>query len=165
MPVDQEHIVWFLQFDSIRFPAPSGEEGNNEAWRTHAQKLTHNWANPVRHLLAITDLRDVHLWRPIDADIVPIFYQQNLVLVGDAAHPLSPFTSQGVSSAIADAMVLANALATCTKQENGHLAQALASYSNERYRQCVPYLSKGRELTQKFLAPLSVNSYWIPLAI
>jgi len=165
MPVDQEHIVWFLQFDSISFPPPSGEEGNNEAWRTHAQKLTQGWGSPIQHLLAITDSRRVHLWRPIDADIVPTFYQQNLVLVGDAAHPLSPFTSQGVSSAIADAVVLANALETCTKRENGHLAQALASYSNERYLQCVPYLSKGRELTQKFLAPLSINSCWLPLAI
>jgi salicylate hydroxylase len=165
LPVDQEHIVWFLQFDSMRFPPPSIEEGNNEAWLAHVRKLTHEWADPIGHLLAITDPSQVHLWRPIDADLVPIFYQQNLVLVGDAAHPLSPFTSQGVSSAIADAMALANALERCTKKENGHLAQALAWYSNERYRQCVPYLSKGRELTEKFLAPLSVNDCWLPLAI
>jgi len=165
LPVDQEHIVWFLQFDSTSFPLSSGAEGNNEAWRVHAQKLTRGWANPIPHLLAMTDPSQVHLWRPIDADLVPTFYQQNLVLIGDAAHPLSPFTSQGVSSAIADAMVLANALETCTKNENGHLALALASYSNQRYRQCVPYLSKGRELTQKFLAPLSPNSCWLPLAI
>lgn len=165
LPVDQEHIVWFVQFDSHSSPPPSDEEGNNEAWIRHAQKLTSNWAHPIPHLLSITEPCRVHLWRPIDADVVPVFYQQNLVLVGDAAHPLSPFTSQGVSTAIADAITLARALESCTKNGNGHLAQALASYSNERYHQCVPYLSQGRELTQKFLAPLSVNHCWLPLAI
>jgi 2-polyprenyl-6-methoxyphenol hydroxylase-like FAD-dependent oxidoreductase len=165
LPVDRDHVVWFLQFDSESFPPPEEQEGNNRSWLTHAQKLTYGWAQPIRNLLSATDLRNVHLWRPIDADLVPIFYQQNLVLVGDAAHPLSPFTSQGVSSAIADAMALANALESCRKHGNGHLAQALASYSNERYGQCVPYLSKGRELTQKFLAPLSAGSCWLPLAI
>lgn len=165
LPVDREHIVWFLQFDSISHPQQSDDEGSPEAWLAHAQKLTCGWAYPIEQLLAITAPHDVHLWRPIDADVVPTFYQQNLVLVGDAAHPLSPFTSQGVASAIADAVALANAIETCTRNGNGHLAQALALYSNERYCQCVPYLSKGRELTQKFLAPISVDGCWLPLAI
>ena len=73
------------------------------------------------------------------------------MLVGDAAHPLSPFTSQGVSSAIADAVALAQAV---TQPD---LLQALAAYTRQRRQQCAPYVAQGRELVQRFLAPLNDN--------
>jgi 2-polyprenyl-6-methoxyphenol hydroxylase-like FAD-dependent oxidoreductase len=104
----------------------------------------------------------MHVWYPLDTDLVPSFHRQNLVLVGDAAHPLSPFTSQGVSSAIADAVALAYALPP--KNESGALVTGLASYSSQRRKQCAPYLSKGRELMQRFLAPVNSDSFMLPLA-
>jgi len=164
LPVDKQHVVWFAQLDTARFAPPIAEEGNTFSWYALVKELTLDWGWPVPHLLAITDPQRIHLRRPIDADVVPYFHQQNLVLVGDAAHPFSPFTSQGVSSAIADAVALADALATRTKKENGHLAQALANYSGERHQQCDRYLIQGRELTQKFLAPLSETECWLPMA-
>lgn len=164
LPVDKDHVIWFVQADTARFAPPAGHEASTLSWHALVRKLTRGWAHPVPHLLASTDLQRIHIWRPIDADVVPYFHQQNLVLVGDAAHPFSPFTSQGVSSAIADAVALANALEAWTKSSNGHLAKALANYSHERHRQCDRYLVQGRELTQKFLAPLSVSECWLPIA-
>lgn len=163
LPVDQENVVWFAQMDTERFALPRTEEGNTFRWYALAKRLTRGWAHPVPHLLAITNPEQIHIWHPIDADLVPYFHQQNLVLAGDAAHPFSPFTSRGVSSAIADAVALANALETWTKAVNGHLAKALARYSNERHEQCDRYLVQGRELIQKFLAPVSQNECWLPL--
>ncbi|PYP84420.1 MAG: hypothetical protein DMG65_22520 [Candidatus Angelobacter sp. Gp1-AA117] len=164
LPVDKEHVVWFVQVDTARFAPPPAKEGNALSWYALVRKLTRGWAHPAPHLLAMTDPDQIHIWRPIDADVVPYFHQQNLVLAGDAAHPFSPFTSQGVASAIADAVALADALETWTKSVNGHLAKALANYSKERHQQCEQYLVQGRELAQKFLAPISETECWLPLA-
>jgi 2-polyprenyl-6-methoxyphenol hydroxylase-like FAD-dependent oxidoreductase len=91
---------------------------------------------------------------------VPQFYRGNLVLVGDAAHPMLPFTSRGVSSAIADAVVLEREL-----RRHRDPGDALAAYSSRRREECAPYIGKGRELTRNFRMPLSRETAMVPLAI
>ena len=111
LAVDSEHVIWYLQFDSQRFPQPAEDAANfAEMRKKFVTSLVGDWAEPIPHLLSIADFSRTHLWRPLDTDLVPSFYRGNLVLVGDAAHPLSPFTSQGVSSAVADAVALAENL-------------------------------------------------------
>jgi 2-polyprenyl-6-methoxyphenol hydroxylase-like FAD-dependent oxidoreductase len=157
LPVDRDHVVWFLQFDVEKFQLPPDTP---EALLNFVENLVGEWAEPVPHLLHHTDYSRVHLWRPVDADLVPEFYRGNLVLVGDAAHPMLPFTSRGVSSAIADAIVLTEALCT-----TDNLNQALTQYSAQRRRECAPYITKGRDLTRNFLAPLCQENAVVPLAI
>src|SRR5260370_2229803 len=98
----------------------------------------------------------------MDTDPVPHFYQGNLVLVGDAAHPLSPFTSQGVSSALADAVALASAVNAKVKTGRD-LTHALAAYSVERRDQCAPYVAKGRQLTHQIPKPHPLIPTFPPL--
>jgi len=156
LPVDDDHVVWYVQVDGKRFPPP-GETASE--CQKYVEELVGHWAKPIPHLLAISDFSRAHLWRPIDLDMAPRFHQGNLVLVGDAAHPLLPFTSQGVSSAIADAVMLAQ----LTTGQNG-LAQALADYSRQRHEQCAPFVARGRELMQHFLAPLDRKGIVLPIA-
>lgn len=168
LPVDGEHVIWYLQFDALRF-APSLESlsGNSgagaEARRAFAESLVGGWGEPIPSLVAMTDFSRVHLWRPIETELVPYFHRGNLVLVGDAAHPLSPFTSRGVSSAMADAEAMGRAVHKDVSPGAG-LVQALARYSNERRAQRIPYIAKGRELKQHFLEPLSVGKCLLPIA-
>jgi len=156
LPVDADHVIWYLQFDSQRFTPP---QQSAQARRAFVERLVGDWADPIPHLLASSDFSRVHVWRPIDTDLVPHFHRGNLVLVGDAAHPLLPFTSQGVSSAIADAVLLADAM---NSEED--LADALAAYSIERRNQCAPYIVKGRELTRNFLVPQAAGNALLPIA-
>ncbi len=156
IPVDDEHVVWFMQFDVGRFATPGESPADRIGF---AEKLVGHWSDPVPHLIAHTDHSRVYLWRPIDTDLVPEFYRGNLVLVGDAAHPMSPFTSRGVSSAVADVVTLSAEL-----DGNRGVEQALARYSRRRRIECEPYIFKGRELTDKFLAPLSRDHAMLPLA-
>src|SRR5260370_34010575 len=134
LPVDSEHVVWYLQFDSLRFPASSelidrnGQGG--EARQELVERLVGKWAFPIPALLRATDFSQVHLWRPIDSDLIRSFHRGNLALGGVAAHPCSPFTSQGVSSAIADALAPA-------EEGNGakardHLERGLPLYPETR---------------------------------
>jgi aspartate/methionine/tyrosine aminotransferase/2-polyprenyl-6-methoxyphenol hydroxylase-like FAD-dependent oxidoreductase len=165
LAVDAEHIVWYVQFDSKRFPPPPESNGGAAVARKQfVMSLVGDWADPIPHLLSITDFCHTHLWRPLDTDVVPSFYRGNLVLVGDAAHPLSPFTSQGVSSAIADAVSLAAKLAVGDWNSATDLEHALAAYSAERREQCAPYVAKGRELTRHFLSPQIGSTVLLPIA-
>jgi len=156
LPMATGHVLWFLQFDAERFPLA---QENAETEREFVYKLVRDWGEPIADLLDTTDFSRVHVWRPVDTDLVPRFYQHNLVLAGDAAHPLLPFTSQGVSSAIADAVALADLIAS-----KNNLADALSQYSSERRAQCAPYVAKGRELMQNFLEPQGANSVLLPIA-
>lgn len=167
LPVDAEHVVWYLQFDSQRFPlAPEVMHGDAKllahSRREFVEKLVGAWAHPIPSLIAHTDFAKVHLWRPIETDLIPRFHRGNLVLVGDAAHPLSPFTSQGVSSALADAIVLAEEIDGAHSKEQ--LSQALGRYSSRQHAQCAPYVAHGRELVQRFLEPLSESNAVLPMA-
>lgn len=169
LPVDPEHVVWYLQFDSERFPIPPAALFANGQVRFRArqafvEKLVGNWADPVPSLLAGTDFALVHLWRPVDTDLVPYFYRGNLALAGDAAHPMSPFTSQGVSSAIADAVALGEELKGITGEPR-LIERALARYSERRHAECAPFLAKGRQLSANFLEPLSETSAVLPIAL
>jgi aspartate/methionine/tyrosine aminotransferase/2-polyprenyl-6-methoxyphenol hydroxylase-like FAD-dependent oxidoreductase len=165
LAVDLEHVIWYLQFDSQRFPHPTEDAGNfAEARKSFVTSLVGEWADPIPHLLSIADFSRTHLWRPLDTDLVPAFYRGNLVLVGDAAHPLSPFTSQGVSSAVADAVALAENLRPQNVKTQSDLEHALSRYSTERREQCAPYVAKGRELARHFLTPEIGSTILLPIA-
>jgi|SRR6267142_3712712 len=158
LPVDSSHVIWFMQFDAGRF-APPPESAGPEARKAFAQRLVGNWAAPIPGLINQTDFSRVYLWHPIDADVLPRFHRGNLALIGDAAHPLLPFTSQGVSAAIEDAAVLADVLTTEVPVE-----QALVHYSAKRREICSQFVEQGRNLTQRFLAPQDASSFSMPLA-
>jgi 2-polyprenyl-6-methoxyphenol hydroxylase-like FAD-dependent oxidoreductase len=156
LPVNGEYVVWYFQFDTRRFPVP---EENAATYRAFVRKLVGDWAQPIPQLIAQTDFSRVHLWRPVDADLIPYFNQGNLVLVGDAAHPLLTFTSQGVSSAVGDAIALARCISSGQR-----LSDALTAYSIERRRECEPFIGKGRDLMRCFLQPQEVESMVLPIA-
>ena len=168
LPVDAEHVVWYLQFDSQRFPLSLEATWGSapvaaEARRAFVERLVGAWAHPVPSLIAATDFLRVHLWRPVETELIPQFHRANLALAGDAAHPLSPFTSQGVSSAIGDAVALARAVDAAANGQ-ATLESALSGYSAERHAKCAPFVAKGRELTRDFLAPLAAKSLLLPIA-
>jgi len=167
VPVTAQHVVWFLQFDAHPYPPPPDDVASAEIRREFVEKLIGRWADPIPRLLSLTAFSQVHVWRPVDTDPVPYFYRGNLVLAGDAAHPLHPFTSQGVSSALADAAALAQAVATNASANidpESNLDNTLSRYSAERREQCAPYVAKARELTRQFVAPQVSNPVGLPIA-
>jgi 2-polyprenyl-6-methoxyphenol hydroxylase-like FAD-dependent oxidoreductase len=153
LPAGGDTVGWFMQFDSERFPAPPDTVAGR---REFAHGLVGTWAEPVPELLRATGFDLTHIWRPIDVDLVPQFHSGNLVLLGDAAHPLLPFTSQGVGAAVAGARDFAVAL-----DESDSIPAALAAYSAACRSRCAPYVDRGRELTRAFLA----DETPLPLAV
>ncbi|GMH70481.1 hypothetical protein TrRE_jg9501 [Triparma retinervis] len=89
-----------------------------------------------------------HIWRPLELpNMDHNFTLGNCCLVGDAAHPLSDFTSQGISSALEDAVLLAEKLQKFGKAEMG---KALAEYAGERKRVVTRYWRAGCCILKNF---------------
>lgn len=155
VPVGNDAVVWFIQFDRERY----GQQLSSQPLPDLARRLVSDWAHPLPALLAASDLAEAHLWRPVDADLLPQFHASNLVLVGDAAHPLLPFTSQGVAAAIAGVRDLAAVLA-----KEASVPAALEAYSATCRARCAPYIAAGRELTRQFLEPGGAADDVIPVS-
>ena len=87
---------------------------------------------------AIAELRelivddDAVVLRPIDTVLVPApWHRGRVVLVGDAAHGMTPHCGQGAAQAVEDGIVLAEELA------RGHgVDTAIQAYSERRFARC-----------------------------
>ena len=86
-------------------------------------------------VLAITDFKDVHVLK-IKADRLDTWYGEGLLLIGDAAHVMSPAGGVGINCAIADAVEAANVLTEPLLQNSVSLAE-LGEVQNRRFKATV----------------------------
>jgi salicylate hydroxylase len=85
------------------------------------------WHSDLVELFKLTDSSTTFKWGLFDRDPMPRWSKGAVTLLGDAAHPMLPFLSQGAAMAIEDGYVLAEALAHFE-----HLHDALDAYEAER---------------------------------
>ena len=52
----------------------------------------------------------VHKWGIYERDPLPVWWKGNVVLLGDACHPMTPYMASGAAMALEDAAVLARAI-------------------------------------------------------
>jgi 2-polyprenyl-6-methoxyphenol hydroxylase-like FAD-dependent oxidoreductase len=64
-----------------------------------------DFPDEVRDVLDANDFSTSYIWKTRDFDTLPTFHKENVVLIGDAAHPV-PFTSAGTTNALLDAKTL-----------------------------------------------------------
>ena len=88
------------------------------------------------------------------------FHHENVVFLGDAAHPLIPFTSQGVTSALKDSYILTQLLL-----EENDLQETFEKYEITRKPEIETHIKNGRILLEQFLLPLEKqSSYALPIS-
>jgi len=143
-----ERVIGFLQFDSERItqPARGATEG---AIRSFLREHLRDAPPLVQHYIEHADLSTAHVWHPVDADLPPLLHCDNAVLIGDAAHPLLPFTSQGVSAALEDSIILADTLGALT--DATELPQALEGFAADRAEDVAVYVEQGRAILEDFV--------------
>lgn len=81
----------------------------------------------VRAILAAAP--ELRKWALLERDPMPAWSKDNVVLLGDACHPMPPYMAQGAASAIEDAVVLARCLARAGRDG---IAGALTVYAESR---------------------------------
>ena len=151
-------VIGFLQFDSERYPAPSryATEGD---YRRFLNEVLMGAPEPVPSYLRKANLATAHVWYPINAELPRLMHCDNAVLIGDAAHPLLPFTSQGVAAAIEDAIMLADDVANLKGDLRG-LGPALRGFCEDRRQDVSAYIDGGRNILASFVD--TSNSFTLP---
>ncbi|GAB3265956.1 FAD-dependent monooxygenase [Kineosporia babensis] len=92
-----------------------------DAWR---QELKDLFAEDLSPALAAIDATDELFapWTTYDFPRVPVWHDDRMVIIGDAAHATSPSAGQGASMAIEDAVVLARCLRDLPSIEDAFVA-------------------------------------------
>ena len=69
----------------------------------------------------------VHRWAILDRAPLERWHDESVVLIGDAAHPMTPYMAQGAATALENGVMLARAL-----DETGDIAAALGRFETSR---------------------------------
>jgi len=99
------------------------------------------WHPNLIRLFEMTDPSQTFKWGLFDRDPMSRWARGRATLLGDAAHPMLPFLSQGAAMAIEDAYVLAEALTL----HKGNIGAALAAYEAERLPRTARVQLEARE--------------------
>ena len=105
LPCRADRLVVYAQFATDRHACPVPGE-----FQRFLRRHFVGWNPLLEELLATLQPEGAHLWHTTDLDPLPQLHRGNVVLLGDSAHPLLPFTSQGSAAALEDALALAAAL-------------------------------------------------------
>ncbi|EPS73596.1 hypothetical protein M569_01159, partial [Genlisea aurea] len=135
VPVSQSKVYWFVCFNS---PSPGSKITDPSILRGESEKLLRGWPEELFGLIKLTPdesivrspLVDRWLW----PGITPSPSNGNVVVVGDAWHPMTPNLGQGACCALEDAVVLSKKLAEAMR--NGRhegVREALDGYGKERW--------------------------------
>lgn len=140
-------ILWYCQFDITKYFI--NEDYTPDCIRQFMLDNFGNWNPLISSIIEGSAYENAHIWRVYELEKLNPFYHQNVVFIGDAAHPLIPFTSQGVTSALKDSFTLTNLLA-----EGNPLQETFQKYENERRPEIDIHIANGRALLEQFLLPL-----------
>ena len=123
-PVRRGELLNFVaHYDSDDW---TGESWTQEADRAELASAYGHWNQEVRSLLAASER--YYKWALYDREPLEQWGKGAVTLLGDAAHPMLPYLSQGASMTFEDACVLAQSLALTPAEP----AQALRRYEAAR---------------------------------
>lgn len=124
----------------------------DEGWSVHSTvaELVEEFSDfdeDVRAMLAATPPELCFKWGLFNRRPLTNWRDGRATLLGDAAHPMTPFLGQGAVMAIEDAMLLARCL-----QDNDDITEALEAYQHARIQRTTFVMLKSLERAKIFHA-------------
>lgn len=148
MPCRNGQLVVFAQFATALHPAVTAATS-----AAFLRQRFGGWTALLDDVLRDLHTSSAHIWHTTDLDPLPRLHQGHVVLVGDSAHPLLTFTSQGTATALAGALRIRDALDGVDPWDHHALSAALARYSASRLPELARLVREGREKRRQFLSP------------
>lgn len=109
MPYSVDSIMWQMSFPMPEDEAKALSAKGAQALKDEACRRG-QWHTPIPELLSATQLKQISGYPIYDRELLKSELLQKagaVTLIGDAAHPMSPFKGQGANQALLDALGLA----------------------------------------------------------
>jgi len=128
-PAEANNLMWWSTFETD--DPPSRDNLDPEEIKADMRKRHANSADPViRDIIAKAEVDSIYpTWVLPD---LPHWGENGIVLVGDAAHALSPTTGQGASQALEDAQTLSLLLTQTLKRAYDAGSEGASSAEREK---------------------------------
>jgi salicylate hydroxylase len=110
MPFNKDTIMWQFSFPITEDEAKTLSKNGAEELKKEVLKRT-QWHTPIPQIITATETSKITGYPVYDREILDQDLLKNagpITLIGDAAHPMSPFKGQGANQALLDALLLAN---------------------------------------------------------
>lgn len=140
---DRSRLSFFWSMPTAGFEA--WQQGGLPAWHREIAAI---WPEALPLVRQITECATLSRASYRDT-VLARWHRDRLVLLGDAAHSMSPQLGQGVNMALLDALALRDAL-----RSHGKVPAALAGYQAERQPHVSMYQTWSRWLTPLFQSNL-----------
>lgn len=155
MPFDAESVMWQLSFPLSEEEAKTLSVQGAAALKQEACRRT-QWHQPVPQILEATQAEQVSGYPVYDRALLNNELLQPvgpITLIGDAAHPMSPFKGQGANQALLDALALARAITSnCGPHSNwqhkGVRAAVLNTFETEMITRSAVKVKESRAAAQ-----------------
>ena len=150
--------------------AESSSSSSAEEARNYNQKASRETVlsiygefDPVaRRLVEMADPDGLRVWKLMDMDEIPAWSRNRTVLVGDACHPVLPYSFSGASMAIEDAITLATLLPAGLRPDQ--IPSRLGAYEALRRPRVGRVRQAGRDIARGMQEKAYIAGYMAFLA-